>query len=292
MPSTVLSIILGCFLIGTAAMKAFFSRLFIIHVRKLKFLPDQPASLAAIILIEFEAGLGMALVTGVFSYYVVPATFLLLVFITLLTWRGLYHRQIDDCGCYGAFLTLSVGKTTAINGLCLIALGVIWFQGQMTPYAEKGGIWIIIAVILLTHLAARKSVVQPLFDFLQLQKGKRWNSGTISLDVNLGENTKELFFFMNKNCPVCRNWLVRIGQHAPTGKTIPMTILLPEESSVDLEELNGVKGFCSVKYLKPVIFKLLTGRVPMGVLVEQGSINEQWIHSFPEEVFDIKGTYP
>ena len=285
MTATVLSIGLGVFLVLTAALKAFFSRLFIIHVRKLKLLPDQPASLAAVVFIEIEVGLGMALILGIYLHFVVPAAAVMISMLTLLTWRGISKHQVEDCGCYGAFIELSPNLTFLVNGFFLVILACIWSNLSPDAGGEISRVWIVIIVMLLIHLAAKRTVHYPLIDLPGIKIGKPWNSGLLKLGTSYGQDVNSLFFLLDTHCSLCQQWLQNLEEISPDGLDSAAVILFPESSREEVAISGSEISNYPIQYLKPFVFKLLTGRIPMAIRVEQGIIRDLWTGSFPKEYF-------
>ncbi len=285
MTVSTLSIFLGSFLVFTSLFKAFFSRLFVIHVRLLRILPDQPAALAALLLIELEAGLGVALILQVYPEVVVPLASGLVILATLVSWWGSYQRRIDHCGCYGAFLNLSIVQTTLINGLLILGLGYIRIHTSSQAYTEMNRILIIIGVIGVVHLMAKRSVRKPAFDLLKLTKNRSWNSGLIPVGDIDGKDQTTLYFFLNRNCPVCEKWRFRLREINKEQIHCRIHLLLPADQRANNEDLAGTAAVDLIQYSRPIVFRLLTGRIPLAVLVERGKIIETWSDEFPEEVF-------
>jgi len=278
---TISAVATGVLFVLTAAMKTFYSRLFIAHVRRFNLLPEAPSALMALLFIELEAGLGAALVLGLYLDWLIPIAFVLVLFFTVLTWWGGRYRDLKDCGCYGGIFQLSQSQSLLVNVFLLLLLATAWLEGESYSAANPRNLYFVIAVILLFHLAAKKSVKKPLIDLLGLKVGKPWKPQWYDIDKLDNDRDAFLFFILSRDCLLCRKWIQQLSELDAGNYYCRMVILLSDEDastyrSLDLSELK-----IGVYQISRYITRFLTGQLPMAVFVEHGRIVNKQTGSFP-----------
>ncbi len=89
MLSTGISIIIGLIIFATAAIKLFYAQPFIVHVRQFRVLPEKASALIAVLFIELEAGLGVALILSLYLEDLLLFTIGLMALFSVLTIWGM-----------------------------------------------------------------------------------------------------------------------------------------------------------------------------------------------------------
>ena len=276
---------IGAYLLATAALKAFYSRLFIVHVRSFKWLPDAPAALVALLFIELEAALGIALALNLYPQKLIPVTTGLILFFSAISWWGYRVKGLEACGCYGGFFQPGKYTSLAINGLLVLVLGFIWIRqpiGTSAPPIHQSRLYWLVAVILLTHFIARKTVQRPLLDLLHLRVGKVWNHRLFDIQSDSPVAERYLFLILNRSCKICREWIDRLSAIDQEKVEHRVIVLMPGEQVGD-DHQNRQNGLpFPVHPLSRRQEKLLTGQLPLAVWVEDDKIIQKRLFTFPE----------
>lgn len=277
------SAIVGTVLLLAGLLKVNFSLPFIRHVSQLRLIPARLSGLAALLFIELECGLGIALILFVYPADIIPAVIVLLFVLTAISSWGVLSDRVADCGCYGSHFQPSVTTHMLLNGLLIVILLLAWAKvpGDSLQ-VEPARLWGVIAVILLTHLLAKRSIKGPLLDYSGIRSGMAWNNDWFDLK-QIGPNDSNLLLvFFSYRCHVCKNWIQHLNPHAGDVSELRIIGLTPRN---DKPEEDQEPAFPVYPMTSPV-FSRLKGFIPLAVLVEDGIIKEKRIGKFPFEYFN------
>ncbi|MCL4216426.1 MAG: hypothetical protein KJ052_05400 [Candidatus Hydrogenedentes bacterium] len=124
-----LEILLGITFVFSALSKTVDLAQFAGQVKAYGLVPEGVALRgAALAIVTVETLLGMILMAGLsFKGWTLKCTAtLLLVFSALLLYAWAF-RDLEDCGCFGAFIGVGAGVSLLKNLMLLAMLGIIWF---------------------------------------------------------------------------------------------------------------------------------------------------------------------
>lgn len=279
--------LIGVYFLVTAGLKAYFSRQFITHVRRFELVPEGPAALVALLFIEIEAGLGMALLLGVNLQITIPATLFLVAFFSVILFWGFRSKGLEECGCYGGVIQLKPKHSLTISLVVISILALIWRMYPLDSGMELRPILWVLATVLIFHFMAKQTVQRPLFDPLRLKIGRTWNQALYRLDSIPTPSNRFLIFFIEGKCPRCQNWLDRLEVAKSDSQLQPgIFILVPQENEEIFQDFNNPSDPFKLAFIKNKFSIFLKGRFPLAVLVEDGLISKIWTYSFPEEALD------
>lgn len=274
--------LIGLFFILTALLKAFYSRLFIVHVRRFRLFPERPAALLAILLIEFEAGLGAAILLGIYPELLIPLAGCLVLLFTLLNAWGYRFRQLENCGCYGGLIRVNRRQSQTVNVLLAFMLGVCWYFRDRDHLTDPRHLYYVICLVLIVHLLAKKTVVKPAFDLLRMKIGKPWNRNWFDIDTENQPQACYLFFFLDRQCLLCRAWIHQLERVSPEAFRCRMVVLTTAAGKKSSLEQDFSHLQLPVQIINENVMRLLSGQLPLAVSVNAGMIVAKWSGSFPE----------
>ncbi len=277
--------IIGAFFLLTAGLKAFHSKLFIIHLKRFKLLPESLSAMLAVLLIELEAALGLALILQVYLNILLPVIVGILVVSTLLVLWGHKYRSVEDCGCYGGLLQIPLTISTIVNLIMISVISGLLVMGQLPMENNSQNLYYVIAVILVFHLVSKKTLHKPLFDVLGLKPGKPWLSEFYPGDNENINQPNQVYFIVAANCSLCKSWMKKLSD-AINPKLAAEYIVLNAGGNpgqlMDGELINKGVAYFEVQSRKT---RFLRGRLPMAVRVEDGVIRNIKTGSFPGDDF-------
>ncbi|MBU2512223.1 hypothetical protein KJ966_12865 [bacterium] len=279
--SALLSAFIGLVFLLTAGFKVFFALPFITHTRKFKLIPERLNALLAVLFIEMEAGLGMAMVLHLYPLELIPFTIGLILFFSIVTWWGIKTGRTQDCGCYGAFLNLELWQTLVLNAGYILILLVAWLNTDQDDYNEFWKVGIVLATILIFHFTLKRTVKKPLFSIFGLRKGNFWKQNWYQTDKTPHDY---LFVFLDESCQECREWISQLNEIYPHLNHFNLIGLMPMQFDGTDESKELIPCF-PIHKLNAIVFYLLMGQIPLAVLVKQHRINMVWRKVFPEELF-------
>lgn len=279
MTSIVTSIIVGCVFLTTGVMKVVYSRPFILHVRNLGILPRSLNEVAASLFIQLECGIGAALVLYIFPSELIPILAALIVVLSILSAWGVSSGRVEDCGCYGGWLNLSLKQSLGLNSLYLVLLLISWWMLEIRPPVLMWKVWIILGLLILSNFLIRRSANSPLINISPIRPGRRWQlKWSNSSGMNEGRDGC-LYIFMSRRCQLCKRWepyiLNLLGQ-----ENMPMPVLIFPNAGKDT---NIWDERIPQQVVKSGIFRYLIYQTPTAVLVKNGLIENKWVAHFPDE---------
>jgi hypothetical protein len=132
------------------------------------------------------------------------------------------------------------------------------------------------------HLVAKKTVQKPAIDLLRMKTGKPWNRQWFDIDAEGLRDGVYLFFFLDRNCPLCRSWVQQLARLQPEAFQCRMVVLLTADrlKSSDQDDFSILR--LPVHPINEKVMRLLIGQLPLAVSVRSGIIEAKWSGSFPE----------
>ncbi len=277
--------IIGIFFLFTASLKAFYSKLFVIHVKRFRLLPEALSAMLAILFIELEAALGLALILQIYINELLPVVIGILIVFTLLGLWGHKYRNLKECGCYGGLIQLPITISTTVNLVMIGGIGVLLVNGEMPNDGNSQRLYFIIAVILVFHLISKKTLRRPLFDVLGLKPGNPWISEFYPVNAANINQHNLVFLLVEANCSLCKSWIKKLSELIHPKLKVDIIVLnstSDSEKFADAELLNKGVSFFDIQSRKT---RFLRGRLPMAVRVQDGVINDIKTGSFPGDDF-------
>lgn len=283
--------LVGATFIYAGAIKAIAPHTFRSHLRSLGWIRWNLLAPAVTAAAGLEAGWGVALLTGAAPALVYPATLLLLVVLTSISWWGVRSGKAKDCGCYGGYIQPSISQSIAMNATFALLILAAW--ASRTPSMDIT--WWRLALILvvgfgfagLAYSALRfeKKNGRLLFDTSPLKVGNRWKhawaDGTTA-DVD-GE---VLVAYLGANCPYCSQF-VKVANAMVQSPKLPRVVGV---MSAPTEQVQAYIEDYAIRFpvatVSESLFGRLTRAVPTVVIVKSGKIEEMWAGNMPPVIVD------
>lgn len=273
--------LVGAVFIAAALMKTAAPVSFYRHVSRLNLLPHQAVRIVVPVAIGMEAGWGVALILAVWAQAILPFTAVALVLLTGLTWWSVRSGKTEDCGCYGGFITPSMGQSVGLNALYLLPIAVGWttlHKAEPDSLWKVGVVVLAIAVIGATAEFALRSEFStgiPFFTPSPLKIGGRWKTkwaGTA--EARAGAD--QLVTYLGPDCPYCKRWVRVLNVIHAAPELPPVTAVFassPDAIDAFVKE-TGVRF--PIATISPGLMERLTSAVPTTILVQEGIIEEVW----------------
>lgn len=257
-----------------------YAKPFMVHVRNLKILPRSLNEIGASLFIQLECGIGAALVMSAFSAELIPVLIVLIPGLSALTVWGVRSGRIDDCGCYGGWLNLSLKQSLGLNGLYIVMLVLAGVSLDVVPVVPMWKVLVIIGVMALSNFLIRGSANAPLVDLSPLKPGRAWKRKWLNpTDFQQSGSESILFVFMSQRCYRCKDWDPYIINLNETPDLPAPVLIFPETDSELQERLTGIPH----QAINPGLFRYMVYQTPTAVLVSGEVITGRWISRFPEE---------
>ncbi len=263
----------------TGALKVVYSRPFIVHVRNLGILPLTFNEVAASLFIQLECGIGVALVMSIFTVELILILIGLIFILSMLSAWGVISGRVDDCGCYGGWLNLSLKQSLGLNLIYLLLLAIGWSNLETDPPILMWKVWIIMGVFVLTNFLIRRSANSPLIDISPIRPKRRWKAEWFDFSEFNGERETRLVIFLRTRCQLCRSWEPYI-LNLMDQEDLPLPIIIFPDAD---ESPNFWNEKIPLQRMKPGLFRYLIYQAPTAVLVKSGLIVNKWVARFPEE---------
>ncbi|MBU2646284.1 hypothetical protein KKI24_16375 [bacterium] len=279
MATVVILFLIGCVFLFAGVTKVVYSRPFIVHIRNLGILPRSLNETAASLFIQLECAIGGALVLYVFPGELIPILIGLILGLSILSAWGVASGRVDDCGCYGGWLNLSLKQSLGLNAIYLLLLIVSWRLQENDPPVLMWKVGVVVGIIILSNFLIRRSANSPLFDISPIQVGRRWQSQWVTPEYLNGDPVAYLYIFMAHRCQMCRSWQPYVTNLlGRAGMPLPVLVFPDDSGDMDIWDET-----IPVQKIKPVPFRYLVYRTPTAVLVKNGRIENKWVARFPEE---------
>ncbi|MCP4752456.1 MAG: hypothetical protein GY866_16320 [Proteobacteria bacterium] len=275
------TLLVGCILLFFGAVKTLHSYPFLVHVRRFRLFPDRLSALVAILFIELECGLGIALILHAYPHELVPTAFMLLIILTVLTFWGTRSGRVDDCGCYGGLFRLDPRHSLLLNIGYMVLLCIAWFYSEEDYRTSMWKIWMVVVAILISHFLGKRSIMSPLLDLSRIKAGKSWNPDWLKNDDTIPVRGICFVAFLNHNCPVCEKWIALLNNMHTQAEMPKLIGVVPEKDDGDesFRQMHTI-GFQLVM-MERRTFNYLASQTPTAILLENGVILEKWVDGFP-----------
>jgi thioredoxin-related protein len=290
--ATVALPLVGAIFLGAGVAKAVYSRQFIQHLARYELLPDQAIQPIAISLIGLECALGSALIFHILPQWLVPLAILFLLAWSVLTLWSTTTGRTEDCGCYGAWLSILPKYSILLNLGYLFLLGMGW---RYPSANQQPSLWHGLACLLVfafTSYLAWQSRHQPLLDFARLKLGNRWKHHWLKHSPHELTQGSHFLVFLSQDCPYCKRWVPFLNVMAMQ-KDLPQVLgilSLADEEREAFQSEQGVR-FALVSMNPPLLASMVEA-FPTAILVEEGVITGKWVGTLPEEYVNrIKQCY-
>lgn len=268
--------------------KALEPQYFARHLGRLGWFRRQRIPHLVVVSVAGQIMVGTALVLGVWMEWMVPMAAALITGLGAVTYWSITTGRVDNCGCYGGLVELSLAKSLGLDGvyLALLGFGFLWGRPFFEPEA-----WIIQATcgsglvaggwtwFLVVWYQRRRRL---LFDLSPLRPGRDWRRLFPAVEV---EDDEHLVVFLGKDCPHCRKW-IKLLNLIHRLQEFPQVLGLVGALDEELREfsLEAKVGFPTVAIAPRKLTRLVRGAFPTAVVLKEGKIHEKWVASIPEEV--------
>lgn len=279
----------GAAFIWAGAIKAIAPHTFRSHLRALDAVSSKFVAPAVSLAAGLETAWGLMLLVDAASSIAYPATVLLLLVLTSISWWGVRSGKAKDCGCYGGFIQPSISQSIAINSAFAALIIAAWLLGTPSTSVAPWQIAIIVTgglgFGLLGHVAQRFEFRHGrlMFETSPLKVGNRWRHSwadgqTARIDGEM------LVAFLGPNCPYC-SMFVKIANAMVQSPHLPRVVGVM--SATD-EEVRAYSERLGIRFPVATVSQSLMGRlaraVPTAVIVESGKIQEMWVGDMPPKI--------
>jgi hypothetical protein len=284
--------LVGLAFLWTGAIKAVEPHGFSRHLRQLGWIPDRLIGAAVVIAAGFEAGWGLALILGLASPVMLPATLILLGILAALSWWGVKSGRASDCGCYGGYIQPSIGQSVALDAIFALLVLVAWLGHAPGLRVTEWNLLLVGTVaVVFGGLAAIAQQFEsrngrPLFSRSPLKVGRRWRAAwAAGTGAASNDPDETIVSYLGPDCPHCRQW-VRVMNAMQQSPTLPRVIGIVGTTT---ERMHSFVEETGIKFPIAAIPEALMGRltyaVPTTVLVQGGTIRDKWVGPMPPEFF-------
>lgn len=282
--SEIFSAIVGGFFLFSGGSKLLYSKAFIIHLERLGILTKQLSALCALVVMQVECALGVALILGAYFPEVIAAALSLIVILSMVTLWGAAKKRIKDCGCYGMVISVTPVKSLLINAALVIILVLAWLsRGEVDEFTPLWKGLVAIGVIILSNVLAKRSLRSPLVDLTPLRPGKPWRMDWIDPERDWRTGS-HLMLFLDHPCDICEKWIGIITLDSLAHLGIERIIYVyPGERKNQIARDARLRALENVRYLDSSLYKKLVYLTPTAVLIRNGTIQEKWVNQIPGE---------
>ncbi len=251
------------------------------------------------LVVAAQCFLGMALLLGDTPHFALPLSIAALVVFSSATIRGHFVNQVDDCGCYGGLVRLSVAQSLLLDAslAALLTLDyILTLRSQMLPPLSLSLRWIIIGAVsglfgaasALSHRYYLKH--DKLFlNLSRLRVGRSWQDSWLERPTNLSLTTgTSVVVFMGSQCSVCKSWVNVLNAMHSIPKLPKVAAIIAVGHPREEENLGGKLGiqFPFQVFPRRVITRLARSPLPLTLLIEDGEILGKWTRRLPESLID------
>ncbi|MDQ3244232.1 MAG: hypothetical protein M3Q09_10925, partial [Gemmatimonadota bacterium] len=220
-----------------------------------------------------------------------PATVVLLVVLTSISWWGVRSGKAKDCGCYGGYVQPSITQSIALNAAFALLVIAAWTTNRPTLNIQLWQIGLVlvgaIGIATLAEAAQRheKRTGKLMFDTSPLKIGRRWrhswaDGATSAIDGEM------LVAFLGPNCPYCSQF-VRVANAIIQSPELPRVVGV---ISAPTDEVNAYIAAQDIRFPVATVSQSLMGRltraVPTAVVIKSGKIEHMWIGNMPPQFVD------
>jgi hypothetical protein len=283
--------LVGLIFIWTGGIKAIAPQTFKNHLQSLGWIPWKFLGASVTAAAALEVAWGMALLIRAAPLIIYPATVLLLVILTAVSWWGVRTGKAEDCGCYGGYIQPSIKQSMALNSGFVVLVVVAWVASKPDAAISAWQFALIVvsavAVGLLAWSAQRfeSQKGKPLLNTNPLKIGKKWrhrwaHGATARMDGEI------LVAYLGTNCPYCSQF-VKVANAMVQSPSLPRVVGVMAASEPQVKayiEDYGIRF--PVATVSPSLMSRLANAVPSVVIVESGRIKDMWVGNMPPAVVD------
>jgi len=263
------------------------------QIRRFGILSDVRPQRFAGLLAVVEAGVGAALLAGVYS---TSAGWLALALLAVLPpaalWLGA-GKGIRDCGCYGKLVRLTPLQSTGLN-VVVCPLLVVWLINKPDAANSAGtpSLLVVLAVVLLAGTLARHTAFHgaPL-PFSAFRPGRPWPKealakaglGTLPLDP---ARVDAIVVFATQTCAQCQAWLRVLDHLARIPGELPVLGVIAA-GEIPLENFRRSQQLAiPLAEIAPSSLLDLWSRTPAAVVVRDGRVAACWRTRLPVDLVE------
>ncbi|MEJ7759915.1 MAG: MauE/DoxX family redox-associated membrane protein [Gemmatimonadaceae bacterium] len=284
--------IVGATFVWTAVIKAIAPQTFRQHLSSLGWIPDRLLWPAVVGAAAFEAGWGVALILGIAPAIVLPATLVLLVVFSAISWWGVRSGKAADCGCYGGFIHPSIAQSIGLNSAFAALVLAAWFAPMPATPMSLWMVFVAIAATLVTGGLAEFARRYPdkhghaLFDLNPLKVGRKWRHSWSGGATSGNISDEMLVAYLGPDCPYCTKF-VTLANAMIQSPRLPRVVGVVGSSRERLNSFIADKGIrFPMATISPSLMGRLAQAVPTAVLVKSGKIDRIWIGNMPADFVD------
>jgi len=281
-----LSVLIGGIMLLSGILKAINAKLFLDQLSNLKLIPESFSPFITILVIELECALGIALIVRIFPENVIPSTLFILLSGFGVTVIGKLNKNIHTCGCYGHAMWIPLPISLLLNIAYMMILSWIWLIGieNRNDY-HLWQVFLILVAIAGSGFLIRQSLIRPLWDITITRPGRKFKSNWFGDLFSDPEQKQYLMVFLNKQCPICKEWVIHLNYLFEKQQQIKIIAVLNSDLKTIKKGVQESIIFDQI-YLPPSRFYFMAQQFPTALLIENGIIVKKWGGQFPAELLD------
>jgi len=281
--------LVGAVFVVAAIMKVAAPFSFYRHVARLDLKLGRLLRVIVPVAIGFEGGWGLALLVGLMPRLTLPFTAAALVMLTGFTWWSVKSGKTEDCGCYGGFITPSIGQSVALNGFYLLLVAGAW---AFLPPQSAVAMWkvatVVFGAILIGGTAeyALRSEFRTgvaLFTPSPLKAGREWKLRWGA--TTLPPGTSQIVSYLGPDCPYCKRWVRALNVIHESPALPPVTAILSSSRQTIDEFVRETGVRFPIATVSEAKMRRLAPSVPVTLLFEDDTIQEVWSGTLLSESF-------
>jgi hypothetical protein len=266
--------VVGVVLLLSALAKAVVPHRFAAHLVRLAGLPPRLAEAIGAAVAVGEAALAMPLIVEAGPPAAKAATLVLLAVLSIATLWAWRLGRIEECGCYGPFLSLSPPVSSAINltMILLLAGGLTArdsaaVRSSAIAWAAISGVLLALAVLGLPRLTGR------------IAAGRRWPAGWLPQVKMAQGDGDRIVAFLEPGCNRCQAWAKALWMLSAKPDFPAISVVSPYKwkDGAGLEEAPQLPTVVCGE----IRLWLLGVEAPMAAVVRVGRIAEVWRQAMP-----------
>lgn len=273
--------IVGGVLIVTALMKVAAPFAFYRHVARLDLKLPVRLRIVIPVAIGLEGAWGAALLVRLAPSVTLPLTIAAFVVLSGLTAWSITSGKTADCGCYGGFITPSIGQSVALNGAYVLLVASAWMtMSAQEPFAAWRVAIVVVTGLVIGGVANhalghefRTGVA--LFTPSPLKVGQRWKSvwGRSANDVT---GTSYIISYLGPDCPYCQRWVRALNVIHESADLPAVTGIMSSPGPTIDDFVKERDVHFPIATISEARMQRLATAVPTTVLIENDVIQEVW----------------
>ncbi|HUQ98873.1 MAG TPA: MauE/DoxX family redox-associated membrane protein [Gemmatimonadaceae bacterium] len=278
--------LVGVVILAAGLIKIVSSYDFKHHVADLDIIPAGLLTPAAVLAAGFEVAWGTALILNVALSFLIPASILALVVFSAVTWTGSRSGRIEDCGCYGGFISLTPAQSLAVNSVLVAILTAAWVAGvrgdlkMSNALAAAVTAGVVAAALTVANEMHEAKHGSPLIDVSPIRVGNKWNDSW-SAGATAGLTGEFFVSFLGTNCPCCKSW-VRVANAMSHSAQLPPVVGLVSAPQTQIATFVRDHGITfPVSRISQSLMARMTRQVPTTAVVRDGKIEQVFAGMMP-----------